>query len=171
MAASFRVNGRPVRCQDVGDAFLTDLLRDELGLCGTKVACGIGVCGLCTVLIDDVPASACLVPAICAEDQDVWTIEGVAEAVETGVEFSERIPLKVARQVIEAFVSADAVQCGICTPGQGISAIALFAESPFPDDQEIRRHMSGNLCRCTGYQSILRALTIVSHALSVERDA
>lgn len=117
---------------------LVDLLRD-LGLTGTKEACGIGVCGLCTVLVDDLPVSSCLYLAACADGAHVWTAEGLARD-DAGL--------------IQAFVDHEGMQCGICTPGQVVAAAALAREHPSATEADIREHQAGNLCRCTGYQTI-----------------
>jgi aerobic-type carbon monoxide dehydrogenase small subunit (CoxS/CutS family) len=135
---SFTLNGEAVETAAEPSVLLVDLVRD-LGLTGTKEACGVGVCGLCTVLVDDLPVSSCLYLAACADGADVWTVEGVARR-EPGL--------------IEAFAEHEGMQCGICTPGQVVAAAALARESPAATEAEIRDHQAGNLCRCTGYQTI-----------------
>ena len=138
MELSFTLNGELVRAIAEPGALLVDLVRD-LGLTGTKEACGVGVCGLCTVLVNDLPVSSCLYLAPCADGADVWTVEGLARR-EPGL--------------IDAFAEHEGMQCGICTPGQVVAAAALARENPGAGDAEIREHQAGNLCRCTGYQTI-----------------
>ena len=147
---AFLVNGREVRVPARPNTVLARFLREDLGLVGTKVACGVGVCGTCTVLADGMAVSSCLLPTVCVEGMDVWTIEGVADdAGRLGA---------IAGALQRSFVANDALQCGICTPGQIMGALALLRESPDPEEDEIRHTMSGNLCRCTGYESIVHAV-------------
>jgi aerobic carbon-monoxide dehydrogenase small subunit len=124
---------------------LTDLLRDQLGLTGTKKGCEVGDCGACTVLLDGTPVNSCLVLALQAEGCRVTTIEGLAD--DKGLD-----------PVQQSFVDKGAIQCGFCSPGMILSAKALKERNPNPDTQEIRRAISGNLCRCTGYQKIIEAI-------------
>lgn len=142
MKVSFTLNGAPVSADVPPDAPLVDLLRG-LGRTGTKEACGVGVCGVCSVLIDDLPVSSCLYLTGCADGADVWTVEGLAE----------REP-----SLIRAFVECEGMQCGICTPGQVVAAAALARQRPEATEEEIREHQSGNLCRCTGYRTIAEAV-------------
>ncbi len=123
-------------------AMLLDVVRD-LGLTGTKEGCGIGVCGACTVLVNDIPVSSCIYLARCADEADVWTVEGLAA----------RHP-----RLLDAFVTQEGLQCGICTSGQLVSAYALGLDNPDASEEEIREHMAGNLCRCTGYASIVESV-------------
>lgn len=138
MKLSFTLNGEAVQTAAEPAELLVNVVRD-LGLTGTKEACGVGVCGLCTVLVDDLPVSSCLYLAACVDGADVWTVEGVASR-EPGL--------------IQAFAEHEGMQCGICTPGQVVAAAALARENPAATDEEIRDHQAGNLCRCTGYQTI-----------------
>ena len=124
---------------------LVEVLRDQLGLTGTKVGCGEGDCGSCTVIMDGKPVTSCLVLAVEANGRDIVTIEGL----ETGQGLH---PLQ------QAFVNKGAIQCGFCTPGMILSAISLLERNPEPDEAEIREAISGNLCRCTGYQKIVEAI-------------
>lgn len=124
---------------------LIDLLRDELGLMGTKEACGKGECGACTVIMDGKTVNSCLVLAWQADGKEITTIEGVGTAEQL-------------HPIQEAFIKNGAVQCGYCTPGMVLSAKALLDEKPNPTEEEIRRGISGNLCRCTGYQKIVAAV-------------
>ncbi|MDO8506646.1 MAG: (2Fe-2S)-binding protein [Candidatus Limnocylindria bacterium] len=145
-----RVNGQD-RAARVGPATrLIDVLRDQLGLTGTKEGCSVGVCGACSVLVDGVLLSSCLVPAVLVDDASVTTIEGLAA--------DELTPLQ------EAFITEGGFQCGICTPGQIIAASSLLAERPRPTEAEIAEWMMGNLCRCTGYYGIVRAIRKASRA-------
>jgi xanthine dehydrogenase YagT iron-sulfur-binding subunit len=124
---------------------LLDVLRERLGLTGTKLGCGRGECGACTVLMDGKPTYACLVLALEAEEHDVTTVEGVMRGEELGA-------------VQVAFVEADAFQCGYCTPGQVMAAEGLLRRQPHPGPEEIREGMSGNLCRCGAYKHIFEAV-------------
>ncbi len=141
---TFVLNGKT--CSTVAEAgeVLADLLRNRLRLTGTKVGCGIGECGACTVLLDGRPVNACLVLAASVDGREVRTIEGLA-----GKELD---------RLQQAFIEEGAVQCGFCTPGMLMSAKALLEKNPSPTRAEIRRAISGNLCRCTGYEKIIRAV-------------
>jgi len=127
------------------------VLRDDLGFTGTKEGCSIGVCGACSVLVAGELLSACLLPAVFVDGRAVTTVEGLAN----GETLS---PLQ------DAFIRDGGFQCGICTPGQLIAATALLAEHPRPTDDQIREWMMGNLCRCTGYQGITRAIKTAAAA-------
>jgi xanthine dehydrogenase YagT iron-sulfur-binding subunit len=120
---------------------LAEVLRDELALTGTKVACGEGHCGACTVLVDDVPTLSCITLVHTLDGALVTTIEGLRE-----------------HPMVQSFVRADALQCGFCTPGQIVSAVALVDASPTPSSDEIRHAMAGNLCRCGAYPKIEEAI-------------
>jgi carbon-monoxide dehydrogenase small subunit len=124
---------------------LLELLREDLELTGTKQGCGEGDCGACVVLLDGVPVNACLVLALEAEGRDVLTIEGLARGTEL-------------HPIQQAFVEVGAVQCGFCTPGMVLTAKAFLDSHPDPDGDEVRQAISGNLCRCTGYQKIVDAI-------------
>ena len=121
---------------------LADTLRDNIGLTGTKIACGEGHCGACTVLLDGVPVYSCITLAHMIGEREVTTIEGLRE-----------------HPLVEAFVRADALQCGFCTPGQIVSASALVESNPQPSSEEIRHAMAGNLCRCGTYPKIEEAIS------------
>jgi aerobic carbon-monoxide dehydrogenase small subunit len=127
------------------DRRLLDVLREDLGLTGTKEGCAVGVCGACSVLVDRELVSACLLPAVFADGSAVTTVEGLAED-------GDLSPLQ------EAFIREGGFQCGICTPGQLVAATALLAEHRRPTEDQIREWMMGNLCRCTGYHGISRAI-------------
>ncbi len=139
------VNGTPYEFAVEPNTTLADALRCELELTGTKKGCGIGDCGACTVLMDGQPVFSCLVLAVEAQGHDILTIEGVADGHEL-------------HPVQKAFVEVGAIQCGFCTPGMVLNAIALLKENPDPTEAEVRRALSGNLCRCTGYQKIVDAV-------------
>jgi carbon-monoxide dehydrogenase small subunit len=143
------VNGRPVRVEVEADMLLVDLLRDRLGLTGTKVGCNEGECGACTVLMDGRPVLSCLMPALRAQDRSITTIEGLGDD-------DNLHPLQ------EAFVDYGAVQCGYCTPGFILSAKALLDVNPHPSREEIKEAIAGNLCRCTGYVKIIEAIEAVA---------
>lgn len=143
------VNGSPVAVQVEEDRTLLYLLREVLGLTGTKEGCGEGDCGACSVLLDGELVNSCLVLAIQAEGREVLTIEGVGGA-------DQLHPIQ------QAFIEAGAIQCGYCTPGMVLAAKALLANVPNPSEEEIRRGLSGNLCRCTGYQKIVDAVKLAA---------
>lgn len=168
------INGQAVSREIPSGQLLLDFLREELDLTGSKEACGVGVCGLCTVLVDGVTISACLLPAAMAEGCNVWTIEGITALQELpeGVELPEGAPdPALMREVQSAFIECEGMQCGICTSGQVMSAYALLSENPNPNEPEIRHFMSGNLCRCTGYESILNSIKLASERWSSQRAA
>ncbi|AET68633.1 aerobic-type carbon monoxide dehydrogenase, small subunit CoxS/CutS-like protein [Desulfosporosinus orientis DSM 765] len=143
------VNGSPVAVQVEEDRTLLYLLREVMGLTGTKEGCGEGDCGACSVLLDGELVNSCLVLAIQAEGREVLTIEGVGGA-------DQLHPIQ------QAFIEAGAIQCGYCTPGMVLAAKALLAKVPNPSEEEIRRGLSGNLCRCTGYQKIVDAVKLAA---------
>jgi carbon-monoxide dehydrogenase small subunit len=146
---SMKLNGEEVTVQVKPSALLVEVLRDQLELTGTKVACGEGECGACTVLLDGEPVNSCLVPALKAQGREVMTVEGLA-------------PLGDLHPLQKAFVEHGAVQCGYCTPGMLMSAKALLDHNPNPTEEEVRLAISGNLCRCTGYAKIVEAIQTVS---------
>ena len=145
------VNGRAYDTPIPSDITLLAYLREVLGLTGTKEGCGEGECGACTVLVDGKNVNSCIFPAIQAEGCGILTIEGVEEDGELAA-------------IQQSFLAHGAVQCGFCTPGMVMSAKALLSENPHPDEEEIRRAMAGNLCRCTGYQAIVDAIRAVGEA-------
>ena len=142
VAARFRLNGEPTQVEVPATASLLDVIRG-LGLTGTKAGCRIGVCGVCSVLVNGLPVSSCLYLAHCADGADIWTAEGIA---------------RDNPEVVEAFVRYEGMQCGICTPGQVVTALAARAElGPAPGEAQLREYLIGNLCRCTGYATIIEA--------------
>ena len=142
------VNGSKYEVQAEARTLL-DVLRDDLGLMGTKEGCGVGMCGTCTILVDGKPLSSCLLLAEQVVGKEVLTIEGLGSA--------ENL-----HPVQQAFLDEGAFQCAYCTPGFVLTAVALLAENPMPSDEEIREYLSGNLCRCGSYQNILQAVRTVS---------
>ncbi len=156
MLLEFTCNGRPVRLEADGSMRALDLLRDLLGLTGTKEGCGRGECGACTILVDGSPLNACLLYAAKLQGRAVLTVEGLAPApgaaIAGGAAAGPLHPLQ------EAFLEEGAVQCGYCTPGMLLSAKALLDRVPRPSTAEIEEALSGNLCRCTGYVKILKAV-------------
>jgi len=149
------VNGRPVELTVAPNRRLLDVLRDDLGLTGTKEGCGEGECGACTVLLDGRPVNSCLVLAPEASGKKIVTIEGLSE--------DGRL-----HPIQQAFLEAGAVQCGFCTPGMILAAAALLEENPRPDERAIRTAISGNLCRCTGYVKIVEAVRLAAVKLAGE---
>jgi aerobic-type carbon monoxide dehydrogenase small subunit (CoxS/CutS family) len=134
---------------------LVEVLRDTIGLTGTKKSCNEGECGACTVLMDGKPVASCLVLAVAAQDKEVTTIEGLADGTKLD-------------PVQEAFVKHTAIQCGFCTPGMVMAAKALLDENPEPTSTDVRRAISGNLCRCTGYQQIVDAVMAAAAAMKTK---
>ena len=162
------VNGTARALQVRAEDRLIDLLREELGLTGVKEGCGEGECGACTVLMDGQPVNSCLVFAFSAHGRELVTIEGLAG--EPGS--LERSPDGVSHRgrrmhpVQQAFIAKGAVQCGFCTPGFVLSAVALLERNPNPDVDEIKAALAGNLCRCTGYKDIIEAVGYASELMA-----
>ena len=154
---STKVNGRPEDVLCDAHQTLLDLLRDEIGLTGTKEGCGTGDCGACTVLLDDRLVCACLVLAPEANGRAVTTVEGIADP-EQGLHIIQQKLLEHA-----------ALQCGICTPGFVVAAKALLDKDPSPDEETIRYWLAGNLCRCTGYDKIIRAVQDAAQELATTK--
>jgi len=146
IAITVRVNERDYVERVAPRLLLSDFLRHQLGLTGTHVGCEHGVCGACTVLLDGAAVRSCLLLAVQADGARITTVEGLARDGE---------PL---HPVQEAFREMHGLQCGFCTPGVLLSAVELLRDTPHPDDATIRRGLAGNLCRCTGYQNIVRAV-------------
>lgn len=153
---SLSVNGRAVRREVEGRTLLVDLLRQGLGLTGTHVGCDTSQCGACVVHVDGAPVKACSVFALDLEGAEVRTIEGMAEA-------------DGALGVVQAaFQEHHGLQCGFCTPGMVMSGAALLAENADPSEREIREHLKGNICRCTGYHNIVKAIQAAAVAMRAE---
>jgi carbon-monoxide dehydrogenase small subunit len=148
------INGAPHQLTVPANRLLVHLLRDDLGLTGTKEGCSVGVCGACSVLVDGVLVSACLLPAILADGSSITTVEGLAPDDE------HLSPLQ------DAFIRHGGFQCGICTPGQLIAATALLQEQPRPTQSQVREWMMGNLCRCTGYYQIVDSILAAAETYS-----
>jgi len=147
---SMTVNGRRYERQVEARLLLSDFLRHELGLTGTHVGCEHGVCGACTILLDGEPVRSCLVLAVQADGCELTTVEGLAESPD------QLHPLQ------EAFREAHGLQCGFCTPGFLMTLVPFLEEHPDPSEAEIREAISGNLCRCTGYQHIVDAVKLAA---------
>jgi aerobic-type carbon monoxide dehydrogenase small subunit (CoxS/CutS family) len=148
----FVLNGEEVALEVPADRRVVDLLREDLGLTGTKEGCGTGECGACTILVDGEPRLSCLMLAAQLEDRALTSIEGLARGEDL-------------HPVQEAFVEHGAVQCGFCTPGMVLSAVHLLERNPEPSRAEIRRGLAGNLCRCTGYVKIVDAVQAAARNL------
>jgi len=146
---NMKINGSMRQIEIDENDRLLDVIREGFHLTGTKEGCGEGECGVCSVLLDGKLVNSCMIMAFQAEDSEVITIEGLGE--------DERID-----PIQQAFIDTGAVQCGFCTPGMVLSAKALLMKNPSPSKQEIRRGISGNLCRCTGYEKIVEAVELAS---------
>ena len=150
----FELNGERRELTVRANTRLIDLLRDDLGLTGTKEGCSVGVCGACSVLLDGQLMSACLLPAAFVDGARVTTIEGIAP------DEQHLSPLQ------DAFIRHGGFQCGICTPGQVVAATALLQEHPRPTTNEVKRWMMGNLCRCTGYYKIVASILAAAESVT-----
>ena len=157
MKIRMNVNGAWVETEVASDRLLLNLLREDLGLTGTKKGCEQGECGACTVIMNGQSVLSCLVPAVKADGAIITTVEGLASK-------DKLHPLQ------QAFWEEGAVQCGYCTPGMLLSAKVLLDENPEPTREEIKKGISGNLCRCTGYTKIVRAIEVASERLRKKRD-
>jgi carbon-monoxide dehydrogenase small subunit len=147
---SLRVNGTPYEREVEPRLLLSDFLRHDLGLTGTHVGCEHGVCGACTILLDGQPVRSCLLFAVQADGREVRTVEGLAEDPEH------------LHPIQQAFWESHGLQCGYCTPGILMTMVPFLDEHPDPSEEEIRRALSGNLCRCTGYQHIVDAVKVAA---------
>lgn len=150
----FRLNGENIQIEVEPYWTLLYTVREVLGLSGTKEGCGMGECGACTLIVDGKAVVSCIYPVLEVEGKEVWTIEGLAAGVGGGLHPIQR-----------AFVENGAIQCGFCTPGMIMSAKALLDENPDPTEEEIRDAICGNLCRCTGYVQIIKAIKEASKML------
>jgi aerobic-type carbon monoxide dehydrogenase small subunit (CoxS/CutS family) len=154
-----KVNGKEVTRAIEPRLLLSDFLRHGLRLTGTHVGCEHGVCGACTVLVDGEPARACLMLAVQADGTRITTVEGLAES-------GDRL-----HPVQQAFWEAHGLQCGFCTSGMLITSVALLRQRPMPTDAEIREALSGNLCRCTGYQNIVKSVRLAAERMQAAQTA
>lgn len=143
------LNGKQAETTVEPSATLAFVLRETFGLTGTKIGCEEGECGACTVLVDGQPINSCIYPALKVAGRTVLTVEGLTDG-------DKLHPLQ------QAFIEHGAVQCGYCTPGILLSAVALLEQNPHPSEADIRRALSGNLCRCTGYLKIIKAIQAVA---------
>jgi carbon-monoxide dehydrogenase small subunit len=150
------INGETCELAVEPNATLAEVLRDQIGLTGTKVACGTGECGSCTVLIDGRPILSCLTLAVDCQQQAILTIEGLSEG-------------ETLTPVQQAFHDRGAIQCGFCTPGMVLSTTALLKANPRPSTTQIQKALEGHLCRCTGYNKILEA--VQQAAVAVDHKA
>lgn len=155
---ALQVNGEPVEVSFAPYKTLLEVLREDLGLCGTKHGCELGECGACAVLLDNTPVLSCLVLGVECEGRSVTTVEGLAAD-------GRLHPLQ------EAFADLGAAQCGYCTPGFLVTAKALLDRNAHPTRDEIREALSGNLCRCTGYQQIFEAVEAAIHSGAERAEA
>ncbi len=156
MKVRINLNGNWVEGETSPDRLLLDFLREDLGLTGTKKGCEEGECGACTVIMNGKTVLSCLTPVLKADGAEILTVEGMAKG--------EKLhPLQ------EAFWEEGAVQCGYCTPGMLLSARVLLDENPAPSVEEVKEAISGNLCRCTGYTKIIRAVQAASEKMEKER--
>jgi carbon-monoxide dehydrogenase small subunit len=152
------VNGHAYEREVEPRMLLVDFIRNELGLTGTHVGCEHGVCGTCTILFDGAPVRSCLMFAPQANGHEIQTVEGLGT-------------IEHLHPIQEAFMEAHGAQCGFCTPGMMMSVVPFLAENKNPSDEEIREVVSGNLCRCTGYQHIINAVRLASKKMSETETA
>lgn len=151
----FCLNSKQVRVEVEDDDLLVDVLRDKLGLTGTKKACGTGDCGACTVIVNGAAVRSCIMFACMVEGKEVFTIEGLGS------------PEKL-HPIQQAFVDEGAVQCGFCTPGMILTVKALLDKNPSPNEEDIKDALAGNLCRCTGYTKIIKAVKTAAKDINKE---
>ena len=157
MRISITINGEKRRIETTPTARLLDLIRDQLDLTGTKEGCGKGECGACTVIMNGELVASCLMLALQADGADIITIEGLGSE-------DKLDPIQ------RAYIEVGAVQCGYCTPGMILASKKLLEENPQPDQGEIRRGLSGNICRCTGYQKIIAAVQLSAEKMAAQGD-
>ncbi len=150
---NFTLNGKPVSIEADAAEILVDTLRERFGLTGTKKSCGTGDCGACTVLLDGRAVRSCILLTAMVDGKDVLTIEGLGD--------EENV-----HPIQQAFIDEGAIQCGYCTPGMILATKALLDRIPNPSTEEIKEALSGNLCRCTGYEKIIRAVETAARKLN-----
>ena len=151
---SLTVNQKEYHLTVTPNRTLLDILREDLGLTGTKKGCDVGDCGACTVIMDKVPVNSCTVLGVMADGAEIQTVEGLAETEKgTGI---------VLHKLQDNFLLTGASQCGFCTPGMLMAGKALLDSSPHPSESEVKEAISGNLCRCTGYKKIVEAITMTA---------
>jgi carbon-monoxide dehydrogenase small subunit len=157
MRTDLKINGSPVQADVEPRVLLVDLLRDVVGLTGTKVACDTGQCGSCVVHVNGLSQKSCTILAVAADGADVTTVEGIDKPGElTGLQAALR--------------DLHGTQCGFCTPGMIMSLLDLLRRNPTPNEPEIRTWLTGNLCRCTGYHSVVRAVQRVAHEAASAKE-
>ena len=147
-----KVNGQDYELEVESDERLVDVLRERLNLTGAKKGCEVGVCGSCTVIVDNMVVNSCLMLALQADGKSITTIEGIADGANL-------------HPIQKAFVDHGAIQCGFCTPGMVMSVKALLDENKNPSEDEIKRYLVGNLCRCTGYKKIIKAAKSAANSM------
>ena len=152
MSSTLHVNGQDFDVEIRPHETLADVLRDKLGLIGVKVSCGEGECGSCTILVDGIPCTACLMLGRQGEGHELVTVEGIGG-------YENLHPIQ------QAFIDEQGFQCGFCTPGMVMSAVDLVKENPDPSEQEIREWLEGNICRCTGYHNIVKSIKAGAEAM------
>jgi len=150
---NFKVNGDDYSLAVDPWRTLNEVLRQDLNLTGTKLGCGTGDCGACTVIVDDRTVSSCLTLAVSVDGKSIRTVEGLAPSGEA------------LHSIQKAFIKTGAIQCGFCTAGMEMSALHLLSHNPSPNEKEIRTGLSGNLCRCTGYNQIVEAISIAAEKM------
>ena len=156
MKIAFKVNDNPVIIDVDPMRRLLDVLRDDLGLMGTKESCGEGECGACTILLDGKPVTSCIVNAIHAHKQEIWTSEGIKD-------------LPLGKLLVDCFDETNAVQCGFCFPGFLVSSYYYLSTDGEADLEKIKYALSGNICRCTGYQKIFDAVMLACQRKSTQK--
>ena len=154
---SLSINGQKHEIAIDTQSTLLEVLRESLGYTGTKNGCDQGECGICTVLLDELPVHSCLTLAVAVQDKEITTIEGLAEG-------DNLHPMQ------QSFVDHGAIQCGFCSPGMILTGKVLLDKNPSPSEHEIRRSISGNLCRCTGYVKIVEAIKAVADSPNMKRE-
>lgn len=153
----FTLNRKPYTVTTRPDRRMVDVIRDDLNLTGTKMGCGIGECGTCTVVVGKEAMNSCMVIAGQMQGMDILTVEGLSDT-------------EIGYVLQTCFIEEGAVQCGYCTPGMLMSAYALLLNNPQPSREEIRRAISGNLCRCTGYTPIINAIEAATKTLNTKKE-